>query len=257
VTSITKRDYVEREGRSLKPTDLGMLVTRLLVTHFPDVFNVEFTAGMEEELDDVEEGKREWHHVVRDLWTPLSKDLESVKKKTGEIKRSLQEKTDILCPSCGKHYLVKKFGRNGVFLACPGYPECKHTQPLDQAELPVPVEGKCPLCNSGLVARQGPYGRYIHCERRPECKFTKPYTLGIPCPQCGQGELCEKRSRKGKLFYSCTRYPDCDYALWDKPVAHPCPNGDSPLMVEKTYKSGTALVCPKCRAKVAPEPSSA
>jgi DNA topoisomerase-1 len=257
VTSITKRDYVEREGRSLKPTELGMLVTRLLVTHFPDVFNVEFTAGMEEELDDVEEGKREWQHVVRDLWMPLSKDLDSVKKKTREIKESLQEKTDILCPSCGKHHLVKKFGRNGVFLACPGYPECKHTQPLDQAELPVPVAGTCPLCGAGLVARQGPYGRYIHCERRPECKFTKPYTLGIPCPQCGQGELCEKRSRKGKIFYSCTRYPDCDYALWDKPVAHPCPNGDSPLMVEKNYKSGPALVCPKCRAKVAVEPSGA
>jgi len=257
VTSITKRDYVEREGRSLKPTDLGMLVTRLLVKYFPDVFNVEFTAGMEEELDDVEEGKREWHHVVRDLWTPLSRDLDQLKGKTGKIKRELEEKTDILCPSCGKHHLVKKYGRNGAFLACPGYPECKHTQPLDQAELPVPVEGTCPLCGAGLVARQGPYGRYIHCERRPECKFTKPYTLGIPCPQCGQGELCEKRSRRGKIFYSCTRYPDCDYALWDKPVAHPCPNGDSPLMVEKNYKSGPALVCPKCRAKVAPEPSSA
>jgi len=257
VTSITKRDYVEREGRALKPTELGMLVTRLLVTHFPDVFNVEFTAGMEEELDEVEEGKREWQHVVRDLWTPLSKDLESVKKKTGEIKKSLQEKTDITCPACGNHKLVKKFGRNGAFLACPGYPECKHTQPLDQAEMPVPVEGTCPLCGSGLVARQGPYGRYIHCERRPECKFTKPFTLGVPCPQCGQGELCEKRSRKGKLFYSCTRYPDCDYALWDKPVAVACPNGDSPLMVEKTYKSGPALVCPKCRAKVAAEPTRA
>jgi DNA topoisomerase-1 len=253
VTSITKRDYVEREGRSLKPTELGMLVTRLLVTHFPDVFNVEFTAGMEEELDDVEEGKREWHHVVRDLWMPLAKDLDQLKGKTSKIKRDLQEKTDILCPSCGKHHLVKKYGRNGPFLACPGYPECKHTQPLDRAELPVPVEGTCPLCGAGLVARQGPYGRYIHCERRPECKFTKPYTLGIPCPQCGQGELCEKRSRKGKIFYSCTRYPECDYALWDKPVAHPCPNGDSPLMVEKNYKSGPALVCPKCRAKVAAE----
>ena len=241
----------------MKPTDLGMLVTRLLVTHFPDVFNVEFTAGMEEELDEVEEGKREWHHVVRDLWTPLSKDLESVKKKTVEIKKSLQEKTDILCPSCGKHYLVKKFGRNGAFLACPGYPECKHTQPLDQAEMPVPVEGVCPLCGSGLVARQGPYGRYIHCVRRPECKFTKPFTLGVPCPQCGQGELCEKRSRRGKLFYSCTRYPQCDYALWDKPVAQACPKGDSPLMVEKVYKSGPMLVCPKCRTKVAAEPTSA
>jgi DNA topoisomerase-1 len=257
VTSITKRDYVEREGRSLKPTDLGMTVTRLLVESFPDVFNVEFTAGMEEELDDVEDGKREWHLVVRDLWTPLSRDLDSLKGRTGQIKKRLQKQTDIVCPSCGKHNLVEKYGRNGKFLACPGYPECKHTQPLDQAELPVPVEGTCPLCGSGLVARQGPYGRYIHCERRPECKFTKPYTLGIPCPQCGQGELCEKRSRKGKIFYSCTRYPDCDYALWDKPVAHACPNGDSPLMVEKNYKSGPALVCPKCRAKVAAEPSGA
>ena len=257
VTSITKRDYVEREGRSLKPTELGMLVTKLLVTHFPDVFNVEFTAGMEEELDDVEEGKREWHHVVRDLWTPLAKDLDQLKGKASKIKRDLQEKTDIVCPSCGKHNLVKKYGRNGPFLACPGYPECKHTQPLDPEELPVPVAGTCPVCGAGLVARQGPFGRYIHCERRPECKFTKPFTLGIPCPQCGEGELAEKRSKRGKIFYSCTRWPQCDYALWDKPVAHPCPNGDSPLMVEKNYKSGPALVCPKCRAKVAVEPSGA
>jgi len=234
-----------------------MLVTDLLVESFPDIFNVEFTAGMEEELDEIEEGKREWQHVVRDLWTPLSKDLESVKKKAGEIKRDLQEKTDITCPSCGKHKLVKKFGRNGAFLACPGYPECKHTQPLDQSELPVPVEGKCELCGSGLVARNGPYGRYIHCVRRPECKFTKPFTLGVPCPQCGIGELAEKKSRKGKIFYSCTRWPDCDYALWDKPVKFPCPNGDSPLMVEKTFKSGTALVCPKCKTRVAAEPTRA
>ena len=257
VSTITKRDYVEREGRSLKPTELGMLVTRLLVEHFPDVFNVEFTAGMEEELDDIEEGKREWHAVVRDLWTPLSKDLESVKKRTGEIKKQLQEKTDITCPSCGKHQLVKKFGRNGAFLACPGYPECKHTQPLDQAELPVPVAGACELCGAGLVARQGPYGRYIHCERRPDCKFTKPYTLGLACPKCGQGELKEVRSRRGKLFYSCTRYPDCDFALWDRPVGRPCPKGDSPLMVEKTTKAGTALVCPKCRTRLAAEPAGA
>ena len=257
VTTIMTRDYVEREGRSLKPTDLGMLVTRLLVEHFPDVFNVEFTAGMEEELDDVEEGKREWHAVVRDLWTPLSKDLESLKGKTSAIKKSLLEKTDITCPSCGNHKLVKKYGRNGAFLACPGYPECKHTQPLDPEELPVPVEGTCELCGAGLVARQGPYGRYIHCERRPDCKFTKPFTLGIPCPKCGQGELAEKKSRRGKIFYSCTRWPDCDFALWDKPVAKACPNGDSPLMVEKTFKSGVTLVCPKCRAKVAVEPAGA
>ncbi len=257
VATITKRDYVEREGRSLKPTDLGMLVTKLLVAHFPDVFNLEFTAGMEAELDEVEEGKREWQNVVRELWTPLSRDLEAVKKKSGEIKKSLQEKTDILCPSCGLHHLVKKFGRNGAFLACPGYPDCKHTQPLDQSELPVPVEGVCETCGAGLVARQGPFGRYIHCVRRPECKYTKPFTLGIPCPQCGKGELAEKKSRKGKIFYSCTKWPECDFALWDRPVAQPCPNGDSPLLVEKINKSGTTLMCPKCRTKVAVEPTGA
>ncbi len=257
VSTITKRDYVEREGRSLKPTELGMLVTRLLVEHFRDVFNVEFTAGMEEELDEVEEGKREWHAVVRDLWTPLSKDLEAVKQRTSQIKRELLPKTDITCPACGQHKLVKKFGRNGAFLACPGYPECKHTQPLDDSERPVPAAGRCDLCGAGLVARQGPYGRYIHCERRPECKFTKPFTLGIACPQCGEGEIKEVRSRRGKIFYSCTRYPQCDFALWDRPVARACPNGDSPLMVEKTTKAGTALVCPKCRTRLAAEPAGA
>ena len=257
VSTITKRDYIEREGRSLKPTDLGMLVTGLLVQHFPDVFNVEFTAGMEEELDEVEEGKREWQQVVGELWGPLSRDLDAVKKKTSEIKKSLMQKTDIVCPSCGQHHLVKKFGRNGAFLACPGYPDCKHTQPLDQSELPVPVEGKCDLCGAGLVARQGPFGRYIHCERRPDCKFTKPFTLGVPCPQCGKGEMAEKKSRKGKIFFSCTKWPECDFALWDRPVAVPCPNGDSPLMVEKVTKSGTYLSCPKCRTKAAAEPPSA
>jgi DNA topoisomerase-1 len=233
----------------LKPTELGMLVTRLLVTHFPDVFNVEFTAGMEEELDEVEEGKREWHSVVAELWNPLSLDLEKAKKRTKEIKASLQQSTDITCPSCGKHKLVKKYGRNGAFLACPGYPECKHTQPLDASELPVPVEGTCPLCSSGLVARNGPYGRYIHCSRRPECKFTKPFTLGVTCPECGQGELAEKRSRRGKLFFSCTRYPDCTFALWDRPRPTPCPTCNAPFLVEKVTKAGTHLQCVKCKAK--------
>jgi DNA topoisomerase-1 len=232
-------------------------VTRLLVDTFPDVFNVEFTAAMEEELDEVEEGRREWHTVVAELWNPLSRDLDQAKKKTKEIKASLQEVTDITCPSCGKHKLVKKYGRNGAFLACPGYPECKYTQPLDASELPVPVEGTCPLCGAGLVARNGPYGRYIHCERRPECKFTKPFTLGITCPECGKGEIAEKRSRKGKLFFSCTRYPDCTFALWDRPRPTPCPECGAPFLVEKVSKSGTRLQCLRCKARFAAEPASA
>jgi DNA topoisomerase-1 len=252
VSTITKRDYVEREGRSLKPTDLGMVVTRLLVENFPDVFNVEFTAGMEEELDDIEEGKQEWHQVVRDLWTPLSKDLEVAKKNTKKLKEKLQEKTDIPCPNCGR-MLVKKFGRNGAFLACPGYPECKHTQPLDASELPVPVPGTCPKCGSGLVARNGPYGRFIHCSKRPECDYTAPYTLGVTCPQCGKGEIAEKRSRKGKTFFSCTRYPECTFALWDRPRPIACPNCKAPFLVEKNSKAGTRLQCLTCKSKFAPE----
>lgn len=257
VTTITKRDYIEREGRSLKPTDLGMLVTQLLVDTFNDVFNVEFTKSMEAELDDVEDGKRGWQSVVRELWDPLSRDLENAKKKTKEIKASLQQATDITCPSCGKHQLVKKFGRNGAFLACPGYPDCKHTQPLDQSELPVPVEGICELCGSGLVARNGPYGRYIHCVRRPECKFTKPFTVGVKCPQCGEGEIAEKRSRKGKTFFSCTRYPQCDYALWDRPRPTPCPSCHAPFLVEKVAKSGVHLACLTCKSKFPAEPVGA
>ena len=252
VSTITKRDYVEREGRSLKPTDLGMVVTRLLVENFPDVFNVEFTAGMEEELDEVEEGKQEWHQVVRDLWTPLSRDLEKAKGSIKQLKAKLQEKTDIPCPNCGR-MLVKKFGRNGAFLACPGYPECKYTQPLDASELPVPVPGTCPKCGSGLVARNGPYGRYIHCSRRPECDYTAPYTLGVTCPECGKGEIAEKRSRKGKTFFSCTRYPECKFALWDRPRPIPCPNCKAPFLVEKNSKAGTRLQCLKCKSKFAPE----
>lgn len=249
VTTITKRDYVEREGRSLKPTDLGMLVTDLLVDTFSDVFNVEFTKGMEAELDEVEDGKREWQSVVRELWTPLSKDLDAAKKRTKEIKASLQQPTDITCPACGQHQLVKKFGRNGAFLACPGYPDCKHTQPLDQSELPVPVDGTCDICGAGLVARNGPYGRYIHCETRPACKFTKPFTVGVQCPQCKEGEIAEKRSRKGKTFFSCTRYPQCDYALWDRPRPTPCPNCAAPFLVEKLAKSGAHLACLTCKSK--------
>ncbi len=249
VATITKRDYTEREGRSLKPTDLGMLVNQLLVDTFPDVFNVDFTALMEEELDEVEEGKREWHSVVHQLWSPLSLDLERAKKKTKEIKANLQQPTDITCPSCGQHQLVKKFGRNGAFLACPGYPDCKHTQPLDASELPVPVEGTCPTCGSGLVARNGPYGRYIHCARRPECKYTKPFTLGVTCPECGKGEMAEKRSRKGKTFFSCTRYPECTFAMWDRPRPTACPDCGNPYLVEKIAKSGGSLQCPKCKAR--------
>jgi DNA topoisomerase-1 len=224
----------------------------LLVSTFPDVFDVTFTATMEEELDGIEEGAQDWHKVVQDFWEPLSRDLQQAEKVVSHHRKKIEEVSDIPCPNCGK-LLVRKFGRRGAFLACPGYPECRYTRPVDDAELPTPVEGKCDLCGAPLVARNGPYGRFISCSRRPDCKFTKKMTLGIKCPECGVGEIAEKRTKRGKLFYSCTRYPDCKFAAWDKPRLIPCPNCQAPFLVEKETKKGLTLRCIKCKSTFQPE----
>jgi DNA topoisomerase-1 len=255
VGTITTREYVEREKGRLRPTDLGMAVKRLLTETFPDVFNVNFTAALEEELDGIEEGKQEWHRVVHDFWGPFHKDLQSAEKASQHHRKRVEEATQIACPNCGK-MLVKKFGRRGPFLACPGYPECKFTRPVDDAELPTPVEGTCELCGSTLVARNGPYGRFVSCSRRPDCKYTRPFTLGIKCPECGQGEIAERRSRRGKVFYGCTRYPECKFAVWDRPRLTPCPQCGAPFLVEKETRKGLAVRCvkPGCGYKTQSEP---
>jgi DNA topoisomerase-1 len=253
VSTITGRKYVDRDKGRLVPTSVGRAVNRLLVDTFPDVFDVGFTANMEDELDGIEEGKEEWHKVVRDFWSPLSVDLASAEKSIKKHRESVQEVTDVTCPNCGRK-LIKKFGRRGPFLACPGYPECKYTRPVDDAELPTPVEGTCPKCGSTLVARNGPYGRFISCSRRPDCDYTRKMTLGIACPQCKIGEIAERRTRRGKIFYSCTRYPDCKFAAWDKPRAVPCPNCGASFLVEKeTKRKGLMLRCLQCKMEFAPE----
>jgi DNA topoisomerase-1 len=253
VGTITSREYVARDRGRLTPTELGEAVNQLLVSTFPDVFQVDFTARMEEELDEIEEGKQEWHKVVGDFWSPFSSDLERAEKSSQRHRKKVEQATDIPCPNCGR-MLIKKFGRRGPFLACPGYPECKFTRPVDDAELPTPVEGKCELCGSPLVMRSGPYGRFVACSRRPECKFTRPVTLGIRCPDCGQGELTERRTRRGKIFYGCSRYPECRFAAWDKPRLTPCPSCGAPFLVEKeTKKQGLMLRCLKCGASFVPE----
>ena len=253
VSTITGRKYVDRDKGRLVPTAVGRAVNRLLVDTFPDVFDVGFTATMEDELDGIEEGNQEWHKVVRDFWTPLSADLGIAEKSIKEHRESVQQETEVVCPNCGRK-LVKKFGRRGEFLACPGYPECKFTRPVDDAELPVPVEGVCAKCGSTLVARNGPYGRFICCSRRPACDYTKKLTLGIACPECKIGEIAERKTRRGKLFYSCTRYPDCKFAAWDTPRATPCPNCGAAFLVEKeTKRKGLMLRCLQCKMEFVPE----
>ncbi|MBI1798777.1 MAG: type I DNA topoisomerase [Candidatus Eisenbacteria bacterium] len=252
VTTITGRKYVNRDQGRLTPTDVGRAVNTLLVGTFPDVFDVKFTATMEEELDEIEEGKQEWHHVVQDFWTPLSLDLAKAEKGVQQHRQLVEKVTEIACPTCGR-MLVHKFGRRGAFLACPGWPECKYTRPVDDAELPTPVEGACDLCGSPRVARNGPFGRFISCSRRPECKFTKKVTLGIACPDCGLGEIAEKRTRRKKIFFSCTRYPECKFAVWDRPRLTPCPSCRAPFLVEKETRKGRTLRCLKCKSTFQPE----
>jgi len=254
VGTITSREYVARDKGRLVPSDLGLAVNRALVGSFPDIFNVDFTSGMEEELDEVEEGRQEWHKVVRDFWEPFVRDLE----KSGKAPSTGGELTDKACPECGKP-LRMRFNRRGAYRACSGYPKCKYTEPLEPPEPPVPVEGVCPKCGAGLVARIGPFGRYISCSRRPDCDFTRKPTLGIPCLQCGEGELAEKRSRRGKVFYGCSRYPKCDYAVWDRPVPVPCPSCGTPFLLEKLNRQGRTLRCakPGCGHRSAPEPVGA
>jgi DNA topoisomerase I len=254
VGTITSREYVAREKGRLVPSELGLAVNRALVGSFPDIFNVAFTKKMEDELDEVEEGRQEWHQVVRDFWEPFVRDLEL----SGKAPSTGGELTEKVCPECGKP-LRMRFNRRGAYRACSGYPKCKYTEPLEPPEPPVPVEGVCPKCGAGLVSRTGPFGRYISCERRPECDFTRKPTLGIPCPECGEGEIAERRSKRGKVFYSCNRFPKCRFAFWDKPVPRPCPRCGAPFLSEKLSRKGRTLRCvkPGCSYASEPEPVGA
>jgi DNA topoisomerase-1 len=254
MTTILDKEYVvEDDQRRLKPTELGMLVTDLLVESFPDVLNVEFTAGMEDQLDRIEEGTENWVEAMRRFWDPFAKDLERAKEQMRDVKRE-ERPTDLACEKCGKPMIIK-WGRRGEFLACSGYPECRTTTNFtrDEDGTIKPVEPEitdrmCELCGKPLQVRFGRFGKFLGCSGYPECKgiepLFKPVPTGITCLQCGQGELFERRSRRGNPFYSCNRYPDCRFVVFDPPVAQPCPRCNAPFTTEKaTKRLGTVRRC--------------
>ncbi len=245
---IQARDYVTKKGSALCPTELGEKVWKTLGHHFRDIFEIDFTARMETELDKVEEGTDDWRAVVKLFYDPLTVDLGALQGLGKDLKKLVQEETNEICGNCGKR-LVKKWGRNGPFLACPGYPECRFTRPLEEMEA---IGRACPQCGGELVHRTGRFGRFIACRKYPSCKYTEAVTLGIPCPVegCG-GQIGEKRSRRGRLFYGCSNYPKCTFASWDKPTAQPCPAcGKSNLVEKSSAKKGRYLRCPLCRHEV-------
>ena len=256
ISNILDREYVsQNESRQLLPTDLGFLVTDLLVESFPDILNVEFTASMEDELDKIEIGKEKWTKAMKRFYTPFERDLKKAEKEMRDVKRQ-EVPTDIDCDKCGAKMVIK-WGRNGEFLACPQYPECKNTKNFKRDEnggIQVAVEEEvneaCEQCGRPMLLRWGKFGKFLGCSGYPECKniqpLEKPVDLGVKCPECKEGNIKERKSRWGKVFYGCDKYPECKFASWDKPMPTPCPNCDSPILVEKvTKRAGRVHRCYK------------
>ncbi|MGH7273319.1 MAG: type I DNA topoisomerase [Nitrospiria bacterium] len=262
-STIQDRKYVEKVEGRFKPTELGGIVNELLVTHFPDVLNVEFTARMEEELDEIEEGDKRWVDTVRDFYEPFHKRLEKAQHEMRDIKRE-EIPTEIACDRCGLPMVIR-WGRNGRFLACTGYPGCRNTKEFMEDESgDISVVQKetttsdlCERCGSPMVIKNGRFGRFVACSRYPDCKFTKAVSTGVKCPRpdCG-GDLTEKRTKKGKVFFACSRYPQCDFALWDRPLPRPCPECKVPYLVERYDRRSkqTRVQCPEkdCGYKESP-----
>jgi len=253
ISTLLQREYVELEKKRFHPTDVGRVVGKFLVEHFTQYVDYGFTAALEDELDAVARGEEEWVPLLRKFWGPFKEQVETKDK---EVQRSdvTQELLDEDCPKCGKK-LSSRLGRSGRFIGCTAYPECDYTRNIDgdesESNEPEVVEGRqCPKCESDLWVRTGRYGKFIGCSSYPKCKhlesLEQPTNTGVTCPQCNKGEILTRKSRRGKIFYSCSGYPDCDYALWNEPLAQACPDCEWPILTVKTTKSrGTEKVCPQ------------
>ncbi len=255
ISTLKDREYVAVSEGHFVPTDLGTVVSGLLVDHFSQLMDVDFTARMEEDLDKVAEGKRDWVALLKDFATTFYPTLDKAAQEMAAIKAGLA--TTLPCPSC-ESPLVIKFGKNGPFLACSAYPDCGFTSNYlrdEKGEIHIDTDkdagkkmGTCPQCGKDLVLKKARTGsRFIACTGYPDCRYTQSFSTGVSCPREGcQGELVEKSSRRGKVFYACNTYPQCDYAIWDWPVPKPCPSCGSKILVLKTTKArGRHLACPE------------
>ena len=239
MSTIQDRGYVRKDGRALKPEEIGLIVSDMLTERFPGIVDAGFTARMEDELDDVANGQRTWPPVVKEFYEPLREALDAA----AEAPR-VEEETDVVCEKCGKP-MIKRWGRFGQFLACTGFPECKNTQPFgDEAAAQLEqTDEKCTLCESPMVIKRGRFGQFLACSRYPECKGARPIMkkIGIPCPKDG-GDIVEKKSKRGKIFYSCANYPACDFTSWSRPLKRGCPTCEGLIVVAT---KGTAK-CTNC-----------
>ncbi|GAB6094615.1 type I DNA topoisomerase [Desulfatiferula olefinivorans] len=262
LSTIRSKGYVELVNKYFRPSELGFIVNDLLVANFSDVFDIAFTARMENNLDRVESSEMDYKKLLEDFYSPFSVELEKAKDTMVSVK-GVGLDTGLSCPSCKTGKLHIKIGKNGTFIACNNYPDCTYSRNYERDEKGVihPVEpsfelaeGKvCSKCGKPMLIKQGRYGEFLACSGYPECKNTQSAhadtgpgaSLGVPCPTSGcTGEIVEKQSKRGKVFYGCNKYPDCTFASWDKPVNQPCPRCGAPYLVEKTSKrEGTYLKC--------------
>jgi DNA topoisomerase-1 len=253
ISTLQEREYVVLDKKRFLPTDVGRVVNKFLTEHFTTYVDYDFTARLEDELDAVSRGEEDWVPLLEQFWRPFKERLDHTQE---NVKRSdvTQELIEETCPKCGGQLSIR-LGRNGRFIGCTHYPECDYTRDLNadkaDAEPKEVIEGRvCPACGSPLEVKNGRYGKFIGCSAYPKCKhiepLERPEDTGVTCPKCKGGTLQKKKSRRGKVFYSCSTYPACDYAVWNEPIAEPCPKCGWPVLTLKTtQRKGAEKVCPQ------------
>ncbi len=259
ITVIQTRKYVEKKNKVLFPTLLGRTVSKQLCAQFKEIMDYKFTAGMEGKLDAIAEKKAIWNNVLKEFYAPFMETVNSVMQTAEKVRIE----TKINCPNCGKPMLVRTSRKGAQFLGCSGYPDCKTMMSMDALaeqesfgdDSPVKHEEvcqeKCEKCGSDMIFKTGPYGKYMECTNE-ECKHRKPYrrSTGVTCPKCGKGEIVERKSKRGTVFFGCNKYPECDYVMWNEPTGETCPECGA-LLGKVVTKNGANLKCSnvKCHFK--------
>lgn len=253
IHTLQQREYVVVDKKRFFPTDVGRIVNRFLTSYFTRYVDYKFTAELEDTLDAVARGEKEWIPVLSDFWKPFIQQIQDTDEQV-QRKDVTTELLEDKCPKCEKPLSIR-LGKRGRFIGCTGYPECDYTQDLGNPDgeksAPEVIEGReCPSCASPLHIKAGRYGRFIGCSNYPQCKhmepLEKPADTGVTCPKCNQAKILQRKSRKGKIFYSCGDYPKCDYALWNEPLDKACPKCAWPILtVKESKKSGRQILCPQ------------
>ncbi len=261
LSTIVTRAYVTKDENRFSPTELGVLVTDLLIASFPQVLDVAFTANMEQQLDDVEEGKVDWIKLLHTFYHgDFKAQLERAKTDMRDVKRE-ENPTEHSCETCGSEMVIR-WGRNGSFIACKGYPKCRTTKDfkrrpdgtIEILEEPT-TDMLCPVCQGPMVIRRGRFGQFMACKSYPECKGTRPMSIGVDCPEGCGGYVTERRSGRGRIFYGCSSYPNCTFVSWSRPVKGPCPTcGNAYLIRNVTKRDGVMIKCPKKECDYARDP---